>query len=171
MCMKYLLSLLSIFLFLTGLHAQSDTIEPPSHNKQIIDFVNEHIGKKVGTGMCADLLIEALGNDSFGYWWTHCRVIDINQIKPGDIVDIDSIPTPMRKGKIKYDGHVGIVYRVNANHSVITVAEQNITTAKGKKRIKYGTGKAWLAKESYVVLSIYSPDELHSIGKITFQRW
>jgi len=96
----------------------------PEKNALILDFVDKNIYKKVGDGVCEELVWGAIKStdsslcvqhpDSFLY------LVRQDKIMPGDIVVFDSLV--MRSG-LRRDNHIGIVYDIIKDRLI--VAEQN----------------------------------------------
>lgn len=104
-----------------------------SHQEQVIKYVDKHLGKKVGDGLCYELVQGAIrtydrkfdgtvsGNDKYGI------LIDSVDIAPGDILRM----TGGTRHRIK---HVCIVYKVVSNG--FFVAEQNTNNKLSESVVK-----------------------------------
>lgn len=119
--------------------AQTDPVQLPILNQQIISFVDQKIGKKVGRGECWDLAQEAL--DKYNAEWNgnllFGKEIDPKKevVLPGDIVQFEKVKVKYFDGKYEiseeYQHHTAIVYSVD-NKGNYQLAQQN-TSDLGKK--------------------------------------
>jgi len=129
-----------ILFFLLACFSSSFSQGPlPELNKQIIDFVNSVIGKKVGRGECWDLANEALkkvnakwdGNFKYG------KPVDPfkDSIYPGDLIQFTNVILSYQKDGRQYKEqmaqHTAIVYVVEAR-GVYKIVHQN-TSQHGRK--------------------------------------
>jgi hypothetical protein len=91
-----------------------------THQNDILSFVDKNMGKKVGRGVCYELVQSAIRTYDSKYDMgskkdnkRYGKKVNVKKVQPGDVV--------LEKGPRLY--HVGIVYKV-VNDSVY-VAEQN----------------------------------------------
>ncbi len=111
----------------------------PSINKQIIVFVKNNIGKKVGRGECWDLANEALnfisakwdGEYNFGK-----EIKYMNEcVFPGDIVQFENVELNYKIGDNQFteklSHHTAIIYTVKSKGQFV-MADQN-TGRSGRK--------------------------------------
>lgn len=111
----------------------------PSVNKQIIVFVKNNIGKKVGRGECWDLANEALnfisakwdGEYNFGK-----EIKYMNEcVFPGDIVQFENVELNYKIGDNQFTEkllhHTAIIYTIKSKGQFV-MADQN-TGRSGKK--------------------------------------
>ena len=138
-CIVFLLNTLSIF-------AQD--------SESILKYVESVEGKKVGRGLCFDLVREAAEEVNRNWYkesW--CDMSARNESvalepSPGDIINF--IGVVMANGR-KYPSHIGIVTKV-INDSLIVIAHQNICkTSVKKKTIRYYGSKHKICSNSSVV--------------------
>jgi len=107
-------------------------------NKQVIEYVNSVIGKKIDRGECWDLANQALTR--IGADWDRQfkfgKPVDpkTETIYPGDMIHFKNVRTKWVVGNTTYTGsadeHTAIVYQV-ISAGVYKVAEQN-TSYSGK---------------------------------------
>ncbi|TNE52669.1 MAG: hypothetical protein EP338_14345 [Bacteroidetes bacterium] len=124
-------------LFIIPVMAQREKL--PELNQQVLKYVDQQIGKKVGRGECWDLAQEALdgisakwdGNLKFG------RLINPKReaILPGDIIQFEKVRVKFQDGNFEitenYQHHTAIVYEVEGK-TQLQIAQQN-TSYSGKK--------------------------------------
>ena len=104
----------------------------PAMNKQIIEFVNTKLKKKVGTGECWDLAAEALQlvNAKWDMKYKFGKEIDYKKepIYPGDIIQFENVILNYEKDGKKFiekmAHHTAIIYEVT-NNTNFTMAHQN----------------------------------------------
>jgi len=133
----FLLLLASPFSFF----AQQTTNNLPEINAGMIRFVNEFMGKKVGTGECWDLVQIPL--DELGADWDGDAVFGKkldpkkDEILPGDIIQFERVVVKFIEGKMEmtenYAHHTAIVFQVISPENY-KIAHQNTGYA-GKKVI------------------------------------
>ncbi|HEY0975949.1 MAG TPA: hypothetical protein VGE21_00650 [Flavobacteriales bacterium] len=112
---------LSLIILLSGplmLTAQDDAL-PPTNGK-VLDFVERHLNKRVGTGECWDLAAAALR--SAGATWDGAygfgRPVDPDQepVLPGDIVQFEGVEvrysTPTTEHRENMSHHSAIIHAV-----------------------------------------------------------
>lgn len=124
-----------------------------THNEEILKYVNDNLGKKIGKGLCFELVQASvrtyspdfkMGYDNqdkihFG------KPIKRSKIQPGDIMI-------MTGGTKRTASHVSIIYKIDGDK--IYVAEQN---TKGK------------LKESIVVINLLNEEwHMEYYGKIDY---
>ncbi len=139
MIKKLLLPVIIFCLFINGKsHSQI-----PEMNKQIIEYVNSVMGKKVDRGECWDLANKALikvkadweGKLVYGKLLNPKK----DSIYPGDIIQYKDVVVKYTEGNTKYTEtmkqHTSIVYKV-ISKGVYEVAEQN--TGYGGKKVTIG---------------------------------
>lgn len=147
--MKNLLIILSIII--------SGACSSQTTNEKIVNFVESKVGKKVGNGICHDLVAKALKKyseiDEYKYFYKgmYGTMIDSSEVIPGDIMvfhkckfeitykDIRNNDTTIIS---KIPRHVGIVMSVDGNNE-FTIADQNSSGTKTKDTyvvIKQGYG-------------------------------
>jgi hypothetical protein len=118
---------------------KSFTDSIPEMNKQIIEFVNSKIQKKVGTGQCWDLAAEVLisANAKWNMKYVFGKEIDYKKepVFPGDIIQLEGVVLNYvingKKYTEKMTHHTAIIYEVKDKTS-FTLAHQN-TGYTGKK--------------------------------------
>ncbi|MES2589406.1 MAG: hypothetical protein V4622_10530 [Bacteroidota bacterium] len=133
--MKNLVLIFSLFF---ALSSQTIDSEIPELNQKIIDFVNQHIGKKVGRGECWDLAQIPL--EELGATWDQQYVfgkkinIEKETVFPGDIIQFEKVVIQYTVGNKQitenFYHHTAIVYEV-LEKGIYKIAQQN--TEKGKK--------------------------------------
>ena len=150
--MRLVLLFLLPFLF-------QDEVKLPQLNQKMLQFVQSHIGKKVGRGECWDLAAQAL-NYAGATWdggYGFGRELDIKKdsIYPGDIIQFNKVKTVRKENdqliKGAYPIHTAVVYQV-LEKGVVKMAEQN-TSEFGRK----------------VGVSVFDSKTVVS-GKVTFYR-
>ena len=150
--------LLSIFLLISGsLQAQN--------NKLVLQFVDEHYGERVGSGVCIDLVYGAWGyvNQENGFRDSVADIVSAEDVMPGDIVEFDSV---MCSDGHFIRAHIGIVYQVSPG-GVLSVAQQNVGS--DAEMIMYNGEAVPLVKDSHVLLRVFILSEVVS-GKVIFTR-
>ena len=143
--MKNLFVLLTVLFTLT-VNAQCDSIS--SLNKEILQYAQSNLKKKVGRGECWDLAKYALENSSAK--WDHKfefgRHLEKNDcLMPGDIIQFKGVKIKYKEGKktfyITMDQHTAIINKV-ISLDEIQLIHQN-TAFSGKKvgisSIKFST--------------------------------
>jgi hypothetical protein len=104
----------------------------PAVNRAIVEFVNEHMGRKVDRGECWDLAAGAL--NSAGAQWDGAygfgRLLDWRKdtILPGDILQFERVTTERRRGneieRLTFGKHTAVVMAVHERGS-FTIGHQN----------------------------------------------
>ena len=160
--MKNILLILSIII--------SGACSSQTTNEKIVSFVESKVGKKVGSGICHDLVAKALNKYSkideykYGHKGMYGTMIDSSQVIPGDIIVFHKCKFEVTYKNIlnedttmilKIPGHVGVVMSVDGNNE-FTIADQN----------SMGTA----TKDTYVVVKPgYGSNNLIA-GKVLFFR-
>lgn len=115
---------------ITDAHVQ-DSI--PELNRAVIEFVQAHVGKKVGAGECWDLAAEAL-NNAGAHWdglYGFGELVDWKRVElfPGDIVQMENVEVEHREGNMihreRYGHHTAVIHTVHARGEY-TLAHQNV---------------------------------------------
>ena len=110
----------------------------PDLNREILEFVNSKMNKKVGRGECWDLAAEAL--NSTGAKWNGKmqfgrRLEKGEPILPGDIIQFEGVKIKYRETNARYTQvmkhHTGIVHSMKGQRQ-FDMANQN-TGEKGRK--------------------------------------
>lgn len=111
----------------------------PDVNAQVIDYVNAHMGKRVGTGECWDLAAEAL--NKAGAKWNGKYVFGTpldpakDEVLPGDIIQFEGVIVRYKTANAEHresmGHHTAIVYTVHGKGEY-TLAHQNFGPA-GRK--------------------------------------
>jgi hypothetical protein len=124
--MKYL----TIFFFTLASCATLPKGAPKNDN--IIQYIDEVIGEKIGKGMCFDF-VESAMRIKMDKWykkgWEKRSRFKVNSPSPEDVVC--------------FKNHIGIVYSVT--DSSIFIAEQNVCDSDDRKKIWYNTGIQYIA--------------------------
>jgi hypothetical protein len=115
----------------------------PEMNKQIIEYVNSVMGKKVDRGECWDLANKALilVKADWDGKFTYGKLLNPKKdsIYPGDIIQYKDVVVKYTKGNVQYKEtmkqHTAIVYKVISKGNY-EVAEQN--TAYAGKKVSIG---------------------------------
>jgi hypothetical protein len=132
----------------------------PALNKQIVAFVDKHMGKKIGRGECWDLAKYSL-NEAGAKWdkaFKYGKPIDPkkDEVFPGDFIQFENVKVQFEKdGGIHTETmtqHTAVVYKVNAP-GVYVIAHQN-NAFSGRKM---GTSELDLATVKRGKLKFYRP--------------
>jgi hypothetical protein len=102
--------------------------EKHQHNTSILPFVYENIGKKVGTGICHDFVVQA-EDTKYADWNTDYYLTDkfakhqvyFSELQKGDIILLDGI---VLNEEIDTIQHIGIY--MGRKESIIVFASQNL---------------------------------------------
>jgi cell wall-associated NlpC family hydrolase len=100
----------------------------PEANQKVIDYVDSHIGKKVKTGICFDLVDQALKQvdkkwkERNRHRYIYGTKVDSANALPGDIIEFNNV---VYENGAKIISHVAILYKMNADGSLM-LAEQNV---------------------------------------------
>ncbi len=143
------------------------TAASTSYNQDIVAYAESHVGKKVGKGVCQELVDSALVTSDVSFKSRHRIHEDYStlykkvrkyNIKPGDILIITKCDWVYDKNKKSQFilGHIAIIKSINGN--VITVFEQNT---------------AGSLKNSKVIVDDYDISQLHPrrSGSLSFMRY
>jgi len=122
-------------------------------SQRVISFVDGNMGKKVGTGVCGDLLVKAYGMKLYA-WSYENKKARVKTPAPGDMIVFDKVKYEDEDGIHSAPKHGGIVYEVLPWGGIV-FAEQNA----GVKNLK----------DSKVILTTIDYNNLIT-GKITFYR-
>jgi hypothetical protein len=129
-----------------------------SHQEKIIKFVDKHNGKRVGKGVCYELIQGAVRtyNRSYEYngvkreWSKNWEHVDMSNAIPGDVIVLSG-------GTKRHVSHVCIVYKIDGDN--IYVAEQNVEPISDKNRLKH----------SHVVIRLLDFENIEDrYGKINY---
>lgn len=134
--------------------------KPGSVNEQVVDFVQDRMGKKVGRGECWDLAAEAL--NSAGATWDGSYgwgvVVDPGKdsILPGDVIQFKDVELEWVEGnsrnRMTMPHHTAVVVEVKAP-GVFIIAHQNF----GPIGRKVGTTELVLAHVKKGRTTFYRP--------------
>ncbi len=111
----------------------------PTVNRHVVEYVREHMGRKVDRGECWDLAAAAL-NSAHADWdgtYGFGRVVDPrkDEILPGDIIQFEGVTVEQRTNtsllRETYGHHTAVVLHVLANGEY-TIAHQNFGEAARK---------------------------------------
>lgn len=125
-------------------------------NQKVLDYVNAHIGKRVGRGVCFDLVRKAQEQKNKNwfkdYWLCGKRNgksrINLSEVQSGDIVAFYDV---IFADSTRIKNHSAVVLSVK--DSVLIVAEQNVCAIENTTKIKYfNNSNANVCKDSKVVL-------------------
>lgn len=141
-------------------------------SKNPIEFIDEHLGEKIGRGVCFDLVREIMELKN-PHWYKKewCNKSEMKKHisefpQSGDIIWMKYVQ--MKDGS-KTKNHIAIVYSVNSN-GTITIAEQNNCADSDAKRIRYYGKKALRCNDSKVELYTFNPSDKVK-GKIVYYRF
>lgn len=132
----------------------------PALNKQIVAFVDKHMGKKIGRGECWDLAKYSL-NEAGAKWdkaFKYGKPVDPkkDEVFPGDFIQFENVKVQFEKdGGIHTETmtqHTAVVYKVKAP-GVYVIAHQN-NAFSGRKM---GTSELDLATVKRGKLKFYRP--------------
>jgi hypothetical protein len=116
----------------------------PELNQKVLDYSREHLGTKVGDGICATLAVEALGHagatryplradEGELAWGTEIK--ELKDVLPGDVVQLQGAVfkgrTPLPRGGTRfwsntYPRHTAIVAGVKDKGKLIAILHQNV---------------------------------------------
>lgn len=145
---------ISICLNLFAQYPQSATSSVSAED--VIDFIDSSMGKKVGNGICFNLVEYAYGDKKeFIKKWCDKKKYRIKTPEVGSAIEFDNVVYYNKYGKNIIPSHIGIVYEIGANGNII-YAEQNVNVSKKNK--------------SHVILSEMNYKKIKS-GKIRFYRF
>lgn len=139
------------------------------HNQYLFEYAKNHMGQKVGDGLCISLIdkAEGWGKKEAQKTWNECgfdAVPDSIAIIPGDIVSFENVSLYSRDTIFH---HIGIVYEI-LNDSIFSFASQNVGYDNAGTINRYGH-KIELAEDSKVVLLYFNFKQWDS-GKLLFFR-
>lgn len=139
------------------------------HNEYLFKYAKNHMGQKVGDGLCVSLIdkAERWNRKEASRSWNDCgfdAVPNDAAIIPGDIVSFDSIAL---YGGDTIFHHIGIVYEV-LNDSIFSFASQNVGSGNWRNVNHYGH-KIELLEGSKVVLRYFNFKQWDS-GQLLFFR-
>ena len=141
MKLRVIYSLLAIVVLSSFYNCKSSSItnsktfecgDVPDLNKGIIQYVKEHINKKVARGECWDLAAEPL-NELGANWdkmYVFGKKIDHTKecVYPGDIIQFEGVVAKVVKGNITItvhlEHHTAIIYEVKDKNTFV-LAHQN----------------------------------------------
>ncbi len=135
----------------------ASTVFGQKHNEQILKFVNNNIGKKVGKGVCYELVERSIKSYDVKFSMvkktrsciTYGSLVDLKKLYPGDDVYIGDF-VAMNADSL---AHVGVIYDIGDDGSLY-VAEQNTKNT---------------LKESVVVITKLDYEEMERIyGEISY---
>ena len=143
----------------SNLHAQRSlndslllNLEEPS--KKMLEFADMNMGKKIGNGICASFVNEAMGYATGKAWWSAGRKIDLKRelIQPGDVLYMRWYKR--KRGKAT-QSHVAVVIEVIEPH-IVMVAHQNFNNQKFVVETRYDLNQKIRAGRR---VEIYRPEE------------
>jgi hypothetical protein len=157
------LSMLAVF---THAQVNTDSIRTaplsglPVLNQAVLNFVEQHMDKRVGTGQCWDLAAEALRNTNAAWdgLYRYGALInpDTDDILPGDIMQFEGVQvvveTPNSKTIEDMSHHTAIVYST-LGKSRFMIAHQNY----GRQKKKVGITNLDLTHITTGEVFIYRP--------------
>lgn len=115
-----------------------------SNNDAILKYAESNIGRKVGRGVCNELIdssiVSIAGHFKKGHkknYYYDLKKVSKNNVKPGDFMIIYRCDIVGRGYVIKASSHISIVKSLN--DSIITVIEQNTDGALNKSIVKETT--------------------------------
>lgn len=163
--------LLAIFLLISVSAQAQDTLDADSSesvNERIIDYVHDNMGKKIGQGVCSELIT---GIENYlrrqGIKADSMYEIYPEYVEPGDIILMDTI---VCSGGDSIINHVGIVYTILSNNQ-IAYANQNVgTIANNREKVFIKGREVDVEKDSHIITSIIHPPSIIS-GKLKFYRF
>lgn len=115
---------ITLILGITLINLLGTTQDLPESNKKVLDYVDEHYGEKVGSGLCFDLIDKALR--TIDKRWEknnhgkYGKLISIEDALPGDIIKFSGC---IFANGTRAMSHVGVVYELKDGK--MDVAEQN----------------------------------------------
>lgn len=140
--------------------ASSQTGKLPPLNERVLEFVEDHFGKRVGRGECWDLAAEAL-NAAHARWdgrLEYGRLVDHTkeEVLPGDIIQLEEAEFRWEEGGavngITMPHHTVVVTGIRSQ-GAFTIAHQNM---EGIGR-KVGAGELVLSRLIKGRILIYRP--------------
>lgn len=143
------------------INLSSCVVAQSTHSEEIISFIDKSIGKKVGTGICADLVTYACRQ--WNKEWKFNRTerglgmpVTFENLQPGDFI--------LTTGEVDLDGttipsHIMIAYKVNPDETW-QVAEQNAvcnTLAESKVIISEYDEQVWIDGSKRITIKYFRP--------------
>lgn len=141
-----IIAIVFFFAFNSFTYAQCDSIAPL--NKQVLNFAQANLKKKVGRGECWDLAKYAL--ESCSAAWDHKfefgkLLSNDDCLMPGDIIQFKGVKIKYKEGKSTYsvtmDQHTAIVNRVISSDEVELIHQNTAFSGKkvGVSMLKFST--------------------------------
>jgi len=167
--MKIIILILSLFLYSCAIRIPEGST--PDDNSAIIEFVEKNINKKVGKGICFDLVRKAVEKKNKRWYknvWCDRKQLKMCKTEnpvAGDIIDFSKVV--MKDGR-KIFSHIGVVSSFSRN--VVIYYEQNVCGSKSRKPIRYHGKNKRVCKNSAVQKGIININ-LKIKGKITFYHF
>jgi len=127
-------------------NAQCDSVA--TLNKQVLDFAQANLKKKVGRGECWDLAKYALEscNANWDYKFEFGKLLSkADCLMPGDIIQFKGVKIKYKEGKTTYsvtmDQHTAIVNKVISSDEVELIHQNTAYTGKkvGVSMLKFST--------------------------------
>ncbi len=124
--------LLSVFVILGVRLIAQPPVALPAANAAVLAYVDRHMGKRVGTGQCWDLIAAAL-KEAGATWdgrYRFGRLVDpaVEAVLPGDIIQFEGVLVEHTEGSTRFQErmghHTAIVFAVIAPGQV-ELAHQN----------------------------------------------
>jgi cell wall-associated NlpC family hydrolase len=127
------------------------SLKAQTHQKELLSFVDSHIGKKIGKGYCYELVQGAIRqyipNCDMRSMDVYGKKIDMQNIQPGDLVRISG----------KDLKHIAIIYKIE--NGKIFVAEQNTRDKLSESVVEINPlRKEWLVEYYDAKFSFYRPE-------------
>ncbi len=134
-----------------------------SHQTQVISFVDSHLGKRVGSGVCIDLVDHAYrqwdkkwkektpvkGGKPYGL------AINYEDLEPGDVI--------LTHGEVELDGHhlpshIMIAYKKKEDGSWI-IADQNAGQSLKESRVRLSEfdEQVWIDGSKKIIIEYFRP--------------
>ncbi len=131
----------------------------PPLNRGVIEFADANLGRQVGRGECWDLADQALASaearrpliDYPGQTYVFGRPVGVDQVQPGDILQIDDVTFP---GLWTIHHHTAVVHDVSGTR--VRFIEQNVA---GVRRVVLNDVWYDLAARRGGTLTIFRPEE------------
>ncbi len=162
--MKYIIHIIFALASIGAFGQQPDGASQSS----VLDFVDQNIGKKVGKGVCFDLVRKAFEQSDRQWFdkWEHKSKYKISraEVQPGDVMVFYNCKF---SDGFSSGYHVGIL--MSADSLIIEIANQNVGHGPKKKVRSYGR-KVFVQKNSSVELR-YVDLSLLVKGRVEFYRF
>lgn len=138
---------------------------------KVIAFVDAYMGKRVGSGICQDLVAMAYGQkENFYVKFYKRNKYQVKKHRVGDAITFDDAVLVWNGREIKIENHIGIIYEIK-NDSTMIIAEQNVIKRGSKiSYINYHGEKMEIVKDSHVQLSTINLKSLKE-GRVAFYRF